>query len=604
MAHLELGGVQLQLPPFTGQLAAERVQIPFTDKVAYVPRGSAVTLSAQADAEAKLVPELCTLFYQLSDGARGRANMRRLGTASGGWQSFMLDGPPLVDLVSDVTFDIVGGDARLDDYVLKVIEPAVIKSVQLQVSYPPYLLASRTSLPPTETLEFRSGLRIPEGTQVVLKGEASGPLKSVQYVVRQSASKDRRGNGPNDNAAASSSDEIQIQTVQPKDAQFELPLGQLTDTTVLEIRLLDQYGLTGDQIPRYLLTVSEDIVPEVEAKLVGIGTAVTPNANIPLTGKATDDHGLARTWATVVINEQPPVELDVEVDGEGKFSPQIDLQKLAEAGKLRVGPDSTLGLALSSMDRFDLGGMKHVGHGQPIQLAVVTKDKLVVMLDRQELELRQRLEQIIGELSQLRDVLTEQANLKLPTTQVFGSKSASLVAWQPPAAKSGNDGDAEGNSANDPEQQRKLMLLRAQQSVVQGDKSNQELVGLAGLVNDIRLQLINNRIDSLDRQERLNDKVYQPLQSIIAGEMQTLRTRLTQFQTSAMSPTGGPEQAALAMHENERVLAGLKDIVANMLDLAGWNELQEEIRGIRDLQEELLKATQDKRKSDTFDLLK
>ncbi len=64
---------------------------------------------------------------------------------------------------------------------------------------------------------------------------------------------------------------------------------------MIEIRLLDEHGLTSDQIPRYVVAVSEDTVPEVEAKLVGIGTAVTPIAVLPLTGKATDDHGLART---------------------------------------------------------------------------------------------------------------------------------------------------------------------------------------------------------------------------------------------------------------------------------------------------------------------
>lgn len=618
LAHLEMEGVQIQLPAFTGQLAADRVVVPFTDKLAHVPRGAAVTLNAKADAEARLVPELCTLFYQLNDGARGRANMRRLGAATSGWQSFMLDGPPLVDLVDTVNFDIVGGDARLDDYILEVIDPAVIKSMQLQVTYPPYLLASRTSLPLSELLEFRSGLRIPEGTQVVLKGSASGTLKTVQYVLRQSSgSSNRKSSAKSTNGSdqSSGSDEIMIRSVQPHGSEFELPLGVLAETTVIEIRLLDEYGLTSDQIPRYVVAVSEDAVPEVEAKLVGIGTAVTPNAVLPLTGKATDDHGLSRTWATVVINEQPPVEIDVEVDDEGKFGPSIDLEKLAEAGKLRPAPDATLGIALSASDRFDLGGMKHVGNGQSIQLAIVNKDRMTALIDRQELELRQRLELIIGELGQLRDVLSEQANVNIPTTQATRQLKTNLAAYLPqaqeknsqPAASADNAGSAADDPVDadkkDPEQQRKLMLLRAQQSVVQGDKSHQELVGVANLVNDIRLQLVNNRIDSVDRQARLNDKVYEPLQKIIASEMQSLRTRLTQFQTAAMSPTGGPEQAALAVHENERLLASLNDIVANMLELAGMNEILDELRGFRDQQQELLKATQEKRNTGIRDLL-
>ncbi len=371
LAELGIDGVQLQLPTFTGQLSAERILIPFTDKVAHVPRGAAVTLNAKANAEAKLVPELCTFFYQVSDGSRGRANMRRLGAATSGWQSFMLDGPPLVDLVNDVSFDIVGGDARLDDFVLQVIDPAIIKSVQLQVSYPPYLLASRTNLPASEVIDFRSGLRIPEGTQVTLKGSASGPLKNVQYVLKQ-ASDNRRVASSNTASPTSSpagsaatTGDIVIKTVEPRGQEFEIPLGMLSETTVIEIRLLDEHGLTSDQIPRYVLPISEDTVPEVEAKLVGIGTAVTPNAVLPLTGKVTDDHGLARTWSTVVVGEQAPVELEVTVDDNGKFEPRIDLEVLAKLGQIRIGPGATLGLAISAADRFDLGGIKHVGSGQP-----------------------------------------------------------------------------------------------------------------------------------------------------------------------------------------------------------------------------------------------
>ncbi|MCC6508516.1 MAG: hypothetical protein IT423_05380 [Pirellulaceae bacterium] len=658
LARLEIEGVQLQLPAFTGQLAADRVTIPFVDSIVRVPRGGAVTLNARADTSAALVPELCTLFYQMGDGSRGRANMRRLGASSTGWQPFLLDGPPLVDLTSDVMFDIVGGDARLDDLTLQVVDPAVITNMKLELTYPAYLLASQSNLPATELLEFRSGVRIPEGTQVSLKGTASSTLKSVQYVVRSTGSNRNRGqsataqppaSGANntdsasaDDAAAllaaANKDEIQIQTVQPQDKAFELPLGILRDTLVIEIRLLDQYGLTSDQIPRYVVAVTEDTLPEVEAKLVGIGTAVTPKAILPITGKAVDDHGLARVWATIVVNEQPPVELDVAVDSQGKMDPKIDLVPLAESGQLKLAPDSTLGLAISATDRFDLDGIKHTGNGQPIQLAIVTEDKLLVMLDRQELELRQRLELIISELTQLRDVLREQGGVTQPAAQNMprnlprnlpghldrhldrqirnsfvqepgpakppaDQAAATPVAPGTPAATP-EPADNDAGDKPDPEQMRRLMLLRAQQSVLQADKSQQELIGVAGRVEEIRLQLVNNRIDSVDRQARLLDRVYKPLNEMLATEMESFRNRLSQFQSAAMSPTGGQSQAATAAEENERVLAALNAIVANMLDLESFNEIIDLVRGILDDEQRLLDETQKKQKQGILDLLK
>lgn len=648
-ARLRIAGVQVQLPAFSGQLSADRVILQFVDNVVQVPRGGAVVLHAMADTTAPRVPELCTLFYQLEDGSRGRANMRRLGGTSDGWQPFQLDGPPLVDINSDVTFDIVGGDARLDDFQLKTVDPGVITVMQLDLTYPAYILASHADLPPREQVEVRSGQRIPEGTHVVLKGIASGPLQNVQYVVRStqtsrstgrsaSATKPERfvaAGGQQSSRTSGDSligelsmgdGDIEVLSVKPQGQQFELPLGVLRDTVVVEIRLLDQYGLTTDQIARYVVSVVEDAQPEVEAKLLGIGTAVTPKAVLPIIGKARDDHGLDRVWATVVLNENPPLEIDVPVDADGKLEPRIDLLSLSETRGLKVATDSTLGLALSATDRFDLGGLKHTGSGQPFQLAVVTEDKLLVLLDRQELELRQRLELIISELSQLRDVLRELARPASTSSSVSanatqtahhvpsssierralhsGFASFRSEMAQPPAAADGPAEAEPNNPVADPEQARRMELLRAQQSVLQADKSQQELIGVATRVEEIRLQLINNRIDSIDRQARLHDRVYLPLQAMLANEMESFRNRLGQLQTAAMSPAGGTTQAIAAAEDNDRVLQALDAIVANMLDLESFNEIIDLVRGILDDEERLLDETQKKQKQDILDLLK
>ncbi len=57
---------------------------------------------------------------------------------------------------------------------------------------------------------------------------------------------------------------------------------------------------------------------------------------------------------------------------------------IGRIGQVARRPNSTLGLALSASDRFDLGGIQHVVNGQPIQLAVVDQDKMIVMIDRQD----------------------------------------------------------------------------------------------------------------------------------------------------------------------------------------------------------------------------
>lgn len=651
LARLQAEGVTLQLPTFTGQLSAERMLVPFTDGVVHVPRGGSPVLQVMADRTARQVPEQCTVFYQLADGSRGRANMRRLGGNSNDWQPFMLDGPPLVDLNSDVLFDVVGGDARLDDLRLKVVDPAVVTDMQMDLAYPKYLQSSRSSLPQREQLEFRTGQRIAEGTQVVLKGTASEELREVQYLVRtiqsrrrDDASGHRNGNAKADSEATSESDsnlaqpagsdgELAITTIKPSGNKFDIPLGVLRDTVVVEIRLIDRYGLASDQIPRYTVTVAEDVQPEVETKLVGIGTAVTPKAVLPLEGTATDDHGLARVWTTLVLNEEPPIEIDVPVDPDGKLEPRIDLLALTEQKGMKFPTDSTLGLVVSASDHFDLDSHRHVGSGQPFQLAVVTEDQLLLLLDRQELELRQRLELIISELTQLRDVLRELGRTEAtaaqaaPATGLKGAQPASSQQVRRPgsargiyaslasmqavggAQVGGADADAaqsddKQDEAGAAEQARRMALLRAQQSVLQADKSQQELIGVATRVEDIRLQLVNNRIDSIDRQARLRDRVYEPLQAVLASEMAELRSRLGQLQTAAMSPAGGTPQATAAAESNDRVIVALDAIVANLMDLASFNELVGLVQDILNDEERLLEETQKKQKQSLFDLLK
>jgi hypothetical protein len=171
------------------------------------------------------------------------------------------------------------------------------------------------------------------------------------------------------------------------------------------------------------------------------------------------------------------------------------------------------------------------------------------------------------------------------------------------AAGQGAEFDEDG-SRQDPEQAQRLRLLRAQQSVLQADKSQQELLGVATRVEDIRLQLINNRIDSIDRQTRLHDRVYLPLESVLDKEMEDFRGRLNQLQTASMSPQGNGPQATAAADANDRVLVALDAIIANMLDLESFNEIIDLVRGILDDEERLLDETQKKQKQGLLDLLK
>ncbi len=599
-ATLRVDGLQLQVPAFSTQIAAERVWLPFVDGVARVPQGASPMLQVSAAADASQVPEICTLYYRTNDGSRGRANLRRVGGPRDAWQPFTIDGPPLDGLTQNIHLDVVGLDARLRDLTIEVVDPAVIAGMQLVCQYPSYLLDSLSVRAQRETLEYRSGIFIPEGTEVTLSGTASGPLSRVDYIIQNPTA-------PGEPALAAES-AGQVHSLQCSGATFEIPLGRVAHSQMVEVRLIDQHGLSSAQIPRYSIAVREDTIPEVTSQLEGIGLGITPQAMLPIVGSVVDDHGVHEVSAELIVNEGQTLDLPLALD-EDQLQATIDLDQLQQQGKLQLQPGATLGLVVAARDFYDLGPQPHVGRGQPLQLSVVTPDQLLVMLDRQELELRQRLEQIISELVQLREVLQTLKNdlpqaaaqLEIQPANAL-SKSHRFVAVQQVAVQQ------EATRETRAEQTQRLAGLWAQQSVLQADKSQQELSSVAARVDNLRLQLVNNRVDSYDRQERLLSKVGLPLRELLTSEYRTLQRSLADLQSATIAGGGAqPTAQATASLSNaalDAVLLKLDEIKSNMQDIEDFNEIVDLVRGLLDDQEKLLSETEQEQRKRILDLLK
>lgn len=585
-AELRADGILVPLPAFTGQLAAERQLIEFEDGVARAPLGAAALFQISARAEGKQVPEVCTVFYRMDDGTRGRANMRRIGSPNDGWQQFVLDGPPFDGITQGLDLNIIGLDARLKDLRLEAIEPVVVTDLDLQVQYPEYLLSSLTRSA-REEIPYRNGMRIPQGTSVTISGTTSGELTLANFVV---AGRNNSGTSDDTEEVESSDDAgFRIESAATDGNKFSIDLDTIDANLVVEVRVLDEYGLSSDQLPRYILNMQEDTLPEVESVLNGIGSAITTDAILPIQGTVRDDNGIARLYVELASGESTDIKFDLDVPDDENLSATVDLKELAESGTLQLATGETLGVVVTAQDYYDLDGTVHSGSGQPKQLSVVTEDELLVILDRQELELRQRLEIIIDELSQLGEILDVLAAPNGASAFRQGvSPETHFVAI---------------TQAQDEEAKRLRMLaIRAQQSVLQGDKSDQELVGVAISVENLWLQLQNNRIDSYDRQQRLREKVHKPLTEMLTDEYPTLSESLVRTQTAASSGSCR-DQAAESRAALDVVLLRLTSIKENMLKIESFNEIIDLVRGLLEDQEQLLEATEKKKQQSLFDLL-
>ncbi|MFN9917251.1 MAG: hypothetical protein ACK53L_31985, partial [Pirellulaceae bacterium] len=87
-----------------------------------------------------------------------------------------------------------------------------------------------------------------------------------------------------------------------------------------------------------------------------------------------------------------------------------------------------LSVNLYAKDYFDLDDQRRVGRASPIQLAIVTADQLLVILDRRELAMRGRLELVISEFNQLQELLVR---IRQTNRELLAAKPAVVESTDP-----------------------------------------------------------------------------------------------------------------------------------------------------------------------------
>jgi hypothetical protein len=587
--ELGLDGIEMDVPTFTGRNERQRYMVPFIDGIASVPKGQACQLKSWAKLSGKIVPEVCTVFYRDTAGNRGRANMRRL-TATQDQQPFVLDGPPLEAVNESLWLSIAGGDSRISNLELKSVDAPQVTKLQLDVTYPEYLQRSTKTVWGREKLEYRTGTRLPQGSQVELVMSTNKPIKRCDFIIVKSGTNKEQAEQPE-----------QSVTLESQAAEFQIPLGSLDGNLLLELRLWGEDGICSSRIQQFVISAIVDQVPQVDLVLQGIGTSVTENAVLPAIGKVKDDYDLESAWLETVLNENPLLKSMVAVQTDGKATSQLDLKTLRDSGELNATVGSTISLTLAAKDFLDLNQEPHVGRASPIQLGVVTPDQLLIILERRELAMRARLEQIIGELSQLRDLLINMQKANQPTTNSESTNNEEVAS---PNSEDSPDDEKESQASR----QERLQLIRAQQATQQMTKSEGELRGVEKEIHQINQELINNRVDSADRRTRLEDKIRKPMLVVLdtawplmANDINALEKSLVR---NASRDTNSEALIKGAIAKDNQIISDLTAILNDMTDIQDFNELLDMARGILDDSGKLLEKTQQERKKQVLELLK
>lgn len=567
-ADLEMVGVELPIISASDDDTSAPQLVEFTDQVVRLPQGSNGTLRIRARAEGAELPVVCTVYYRTDAGTRGQSNMRRVGRVIDGYQSFILDGPPLSSLSESLTLDVRGLDDRLDNFRIEAIEPPVLTRMNVAVQYPDYLRSDGSAAIDMET-DYQSGLRLREGSNVTLVASSSVPLGETDVVLKTDVGEQH---------------DVELQYSDDR-RQVQLTLPDFKMATTVSLVPSDTGGISAQAPYRYFLGVVLDEPPELTMRLPGIGSAITPIARVPVEAVVKDDYGVEQLLITVtpvaegeVVGQSASVTPEVDRSGDAKTF--LDIRDMVVEGQLQeIAPGGVINVMGEASDGYDLGS-PHLTRSELFRLQVVTPEKLLALLEARELGLRARLEQTIDETRNLRETLD------LLRRQGFETPEQGTIS--------------------DAEQTRLIQVrrLRVQQSGLQASKTAEELSGIATSLDDILQEMINNRVDSVDRRERIGTGVRDPLRQIVEEPLQRLRDQILEIEKSVSDAENAKKITIEAVATAEDVLLRLTAVLDKMLDLESYNEILDMVRELIEDQKGLIEETKTERKKRVLDLFK
>lgn len=511
-------------------------------------------------------------------------------------------------LVNSVSFDIRAWDSRLRRQRIEVVDSPTVANLGIELTYPPYLGTPKRFLPVSGVMA------VPEGTIVTASAVTNKPIESVR--VCQIVDDQTVELGTTTPAKARIDDTDLF-------SRFVWTFEPLRDDRIVEFHLHDLDNLYSKSGTKLVLNLLEDAVPDLSVRLQGIGTAVTANARIPAAGKITDDYGIAQVDFVYQIRKKAaegatgtgtgagtgtvdpgingtagatdlagaaanltdgqgrvpvlslkgnPTELNLESPNAARNSPVgktavLDIQPL----KLEEG-DSLL-VSVVAKDRYDLPPVKgqapsnRWGTTQPVQLDIVSPERLRILIEAREVVLRQVFEKSREEIVESRKALGE--------TSVDGEKL---------------DRGLEG--------------YRLERIVQNNRKNAHELSSIADGIDNCVGQMINNRIDTPAWRQRLETGIRDPLLQIANNRITELELTLSQLRRSIEIPGSGDGRALLdqAAKQMDAICASLDQILAKMSEMQDFNEVVESLRGIIRQQEELKESVQKEQRQTLLDL--
>jgi hypothetical protein len=573
----------------------------FPGGVRKVARGSDVDIVVLADTSMPRVPKVVEIRYREEGGIHGRAAMNRVGAADPSKDRYQEFAYTRRNVLSPIRFDVYGGDFRISDQMIEVVDNPTA-ALTLDCEFPAYINRRPRSLPVTGVMS------LPQGSRITIRGVANKELVRVQIDMAA------------DENTVSLPRIIENKDLTADRRGFNYTLESLDKDTTLLFTLFDGDGIKNREPIRLGLAAVADQAPQVAAQLDGIGTAITPQARVGVAGRITDDYGIGRVWFEHAIDQDKYEITTIDAPDGHPAEYKLDSRDAAlEVRDLKLKPGQKLFLTVKAADLCSLGKGPNIGAGERWLLDVVTPDQLQMMLKARELVLRQRFEAIIQETTETRDLLVRMdfSDANSSNEAAAGSQDKEKKNGKPDsgdksqnaakASKPGSEPDDEPGderSADSAERRLALHMLRVQRALTNCRKNAQETLGVAEAIDDIRMQLVNNRIDTEELKERLQSGIADPLKKI-GGEMfPELERLLDTLQTGLEDAKLAPAARDDAKKQADAVLLAMQHVLDRMIELQDYNEMVEMLSDIIKMQDQLRQQTEQRNKQKIRDLLK
>jgi hypothetical protein len=543
------------------------------------------------------IPTTCWLNYQTQQGNRGSQPFKRIGSPRDGLQTYTLATAPLENIIDDLTVDISGGDDRLETLQIRVVDPPIATRTDLHVSFPQYMVDEQSNSFTDRTERWTGQISLPVGTEVDVEVHSKQELSKVYF--SQVAPADD-GNAP------------ELTSFDATGNSFRFSLPKIEQTSAFQFYLCDQHGIVSEQPHVIAIDSIQDQAPDIKEQLVGIGTAVTPNVQLPISAEVSDDYGINEMWIELEIGDSAPFREALPTADrrlKTKLNSAIDfrqrIKEFGESYRLPTEGANKLVVTVAASDHCDLGGEQNIGSGNRYELDIVTPDELLRILEQLEVGQRRRLEQIVKEIIDLKSYLNRSKSR---------SGKRTTLDREP-----GDEGTA-ADAADEAPDRTELRRLFAQRSILQSDKSKQEVAGCAAAFENLRLQLINNRVTADARQDRFENQVIAPLQQTVDVSFAQLRESLTTLEQSlteieeVSSKSKRPDptmlaklnqtadaQASTALEHSETVLNELRGVLDLLIKHETQNELLDIVRQMIQKQKDLIQRTKKQRQKKAFE---